>query len=614
MNKIRAAAHRPWTAVVIFFVILLSVAGVTAWPGRAAEDPLNRPGLYWTDLSADIIYRANLDGSQIEEVLTVPGLGEQQPAAVIIDRATGELIFWADAPGSWEKHLIWRAGMNGFDVRLAFLDLHNYMFPGDGSMALALDSRNHDLYWGSEQPYYYGAGDLDSGSIFRGNLDDGQLGVRFMPGPMDPFSFPEEQPDLELDQEANMFYWSDADGIRRAPLDGIETEFVLQNYAWPMSALENTPFALDREAGTIYYLSSGEFSNQMLTRTDIGAPWNVEELVPEDNGQVLDIAVDTVNDKLYWSVRGRETAIRRSSLDGTSVETIVDDVQGPLGLALDTAAGKLYWADWDARKIQRANLDGSSLEDLTDTAPVRPRYLALDGAQGLIYWSGQGDGRVWQSPMNGGGFNLLVAGTSGKTGGIDYHAATDTLFWLDTAGNTVTKAFSDGTGVVDVLYPRTGHVGGLFLEAEMEKIVWFDQGHQAIRRANMDGSGVETVLSGGFDLATSLAWDPMRQRMCWTDPFMRHIECAGWNGEGRRTILSQEDGLRRPNVLAIDARAGHIYWTDWTTHSLHRANVDGSDMVVIIPDLIAQPSGLALNLEPPEVRRAYMPLVLVGST
>ena len=302
-------------------------------------------------------------------------------------------------------------------------------------------------------------------------------------------------------------------------------------------------------------------------------------------------------------------AIKKADLDGANKETIVDQLEGPLGLAIDPAAGKIYWTDWFAQKIQRANLDGSVLEDLVNTAPMRPRFLALNDAGGVVYWTGQGNGRVWQAPKEGGDMSLLVPGDSAKTGGIAYNPAADTLYWTDTASRSVSTARGDGTDVRDILYPRAGGVKGLFVEQETGKIVWYDLGAQAIKRANLDGSETETILSGDFGEATALAWDPLRRIFCWADPLRSHIGCAGWNGENRRIILSEEDGLRRPNEVAIDPRTGYVYWTDWETKSLHRANLDGSDKVDIVSGSLIEPSGLALYLEALQVERAYLPLL-----
>lgn len=611
MNKIRSQGPRLLPALATLLLLLLAFSGAAAWSARAAEDPVQTPGLYFTDASSPHIYRANLDGSQVENVLTVSG----DASAIIIDQAAGEMIFWAQ--DFQMDSVLWRAGLDGSDLRPAFLNLQDTIHVyWDRSVALGLDGKKRDLYWGSQQPYYY----YEYGhptSIVRGNLANGDIGVRFMPGPKDPFRYAEEQPDLEIDAAAGLFYWSDADGIRRATFDGVEAEAVVLDQYEPLYPLENTPFALDSEAGDIYFVSArwDDSSDIILVRADLDAPWNREELfaVAEySKGQVMDVAVDPVHDKIYWSLRGRETAIKRANLDGTEMETIVGQVEGPQGLALDPAAGKIYWVDWLAQKVQRANLDGSALEDLVDTAPMRPRFLTLNKTAGMIYWTGRGNGRVWQAPMAGGEAGLLTPGESDKTGGIAYDPLTDMVFWTDTAGFLVTRARSDGTAVTDVLYPRVRDARGLFVEEEMGKLVWFDLGTQTIKRANLDGGAAETILAGDFGEATSIAWDPLRRSFCWADPIQRHIACAGWNGESRRTILSEADGLRRPNVLAIDARAGHVYWTDWGTAALHRANLDGSEMVDIIPGGLHEPSGLALNLEPLEVRRAFLPLVTVS--
>lgn len=61
------------------------------------------------------------------------------------------------------------------------------------------------------------------------------------------------------------------------------------------------------------------------------------------------------------------------------------------------------------------------------------------------------------------------------------------------------------------------------------------------------------------------------------------------DGSGRRVIVSD---CRLPDGIAVDAEAGHIYWTNMGTPrlgdgSIERANLDGGDRVMIVPPGVA---------------------------
>jgi PKD repeat protein len=73
------------------------------------------------------------------------------------------------------------------------------------------------------------------------------------------------------------------------------------------------------------------------------------------------IAIDSDNGKIYWT--GGD-AIHRCNLDGTGVETIVDDADSPRGIAVDPELGKIYWGE-DGR-IREANLDGTGVGTILD--------------------------------------------------------------------------------------------------------------------------------------------------------------------------------------------------------------------------------------------------------
>jgi len=58
------------------------------------------------------------------------------------------------------------------------------------------------------------------------------------------------------------------------------------------------------------------------------------------------------------------------------------------------------------------------------------------------------------------------------------------------------------------------------------------------------------------------------------------------DGSGRKTVVT---GCRHPDGIALDLRAGHIYWTNMgvpsvNDGSIERCNLDGSDRKVIVPE------------------------------
>ncbi|HJQ79388.1 MAG TPA: hypothetical protein VJ828_05505, partial [Lacipirellulaceae bacterium] len=57
------------------------------------------------------------------------------------------------------------------------------------------------------------------------------------------------------------------------------------------------------------------------------------------------IAIDPVERKVYWTLDGTVNQIRRANLDGTNVETVLDNGDGPNVIAIDIPRRKMYFGN-----------------------------------------------------------------------------------------------------------------------------------------------------------------------------------------------------------------------------------------------------------------------------
>ena len=155
--------------------------------------------MYWTDYRANTIRRANLDGSNVED-LVVTSLGN--PYGIALDVAGGKM-YWTDA--GTEK--IQRADLNGSHVEdLVIAGL-------DSPRGIALDVAAGKLYWT----------DRSSDKIQRANLDGS--GVEDLV----TTESPSHRDGLALDVASGKMYWTERrlGKIQRANLDGTGIEDVL---------------------------------------------------------------------------------------------------------------------------------------------------------------------------------------------------------------------------------------------------------------------------------------------------------------------------------------------------------------------------------------------------
>lgn len=92
-----------------------------------------------------------------------------------------------------------------------------------------------------------------------------------------------------------------------------------------------------------------------------------------------------IGSMIYWSETATElsqtssSAIRRSSLNGSNVETLIrSSLHTPSGLVIDNAAGNLYWIDRHLKRIEVSRLNGSARKVLISSDLTDPHSLAID--------------------------------------------------------------------------------------------------------------------------------------------------------------------------------------------------------------------------------------------
>jgi cytoskeletal protein CcmA (bactofilin family) len=84
--------------------------------------------------------------------------------------------------------------------------------------------------------------------------------------------------------------------------------------------------------------------------------------------------------------------------------------------------------------------------------------------------------------------------------------------------------------------------------------------------------------------------------MYWTDFGTAKIQRANLDGSSVEDLVT---GLPAPLGIALDRSAGKMYWTDAGTNKIQRANLDGSSVEDLVTTGLSLPSGIALDVTPP---------------
>ena len=252
--------------------------------------------MYWTDRGTDKIQRANLDGLQVEDLITT---GLFIPGGIALDVASGKM-YWTDLGTA----KIQRANLDGSQVE-------DLITTGLGRPhGIALDVASGKMYWT----------DWRTDKIQCANLDGSQVEDLITTGLSTPRI-------IALDVASGKMYWTDYKKIQRANLDGSRVEDLITTGL-------RTPegIALDVASGKMYWT---DFDTAKIQRANLDGS-QVEDLITTGLRGPRIIALDVASGKMYWTDFGT-TKIQRANLDGSQVEDLITTgLRAPYGIALDT--------------------------------------------------------------------------------------------------------------------------------------------------------------------------------------------------------------------------------------------------------------------------------------
>ncbi len=327
--KNRVLAQK-WIVFILVTILLTTVVHGLSYGQGSAK-------IYWTE--SDKIRRANLDGSNVEDILTEL----ESPRDIALDLHNRKM-YWVKTFSDTPK--ISRANLDGSNMEVIFnreeqnvkqnKHLHS---PG----CIAIDTKASKIYWGN----WRGLWGISRADNDGSNIED--IKIKPLDGAGAIFGRIVDAESIELDLKSGKMYWADSfnDNIGRANLDG-------SNY----EELGTTPaplgLALDLRNRHVYW--TDPFLDR-IERSFLNGN-NVETLLTELN-RPTDIALDLRSQKMYWVETNWKTIkskIQRANLDGTNVTTIFSGLNTVRGIALDTEGVYDVTPDTDKLTTTWANM------------------------------------------------------------------------------------------------------------------------------------------------------------------------------------------------------------------------------------------------------------------
>lgn len=167
--------------------------------------------------------------------------------------------------------------------------------------------------------------------------------------------------------------------------------------------------------------------------------------------------------------------------------------------------------------------------------------------------------------------------------GIAYDWVSDTIYWCDSqlkqvislnvnSGMRYVIAYGDTPRAI-VVHPCKGY------------LFWTDVGRvPIIARSSLAGSDYKPIVRTDIKWPNGLTIDFDDDKLYWADAFFDRIERSNLDGNYRQVLSTAL------HPFALTVHHHYIYWTDWSTGSVYRAEkYSGSNMVPLVTDLSSRP-------------------------
>ena len=233
-----------------------------------------------------------------------------------------------------------------------------------------------------------------------------------------------------------------------------------------------------------------------------------------------------------------------------------------------------------------------------------PHGIALDVAGGKMYWTDDSADKIQRANLDGSNIETLIALGYGDPYGIALDVAGGKMYWADEGRNKILRANLDGSNIETLVAHGLDDPHDIALDVAGGKMYWTDDSADRIQRANLDGSNIETLvrrtkrsfwggISGRGD-PYGIALDVAGGKMYWADEGENEILRANLDGSNIEILVSH--GLANPHGIALDVIGGKMYWTDDSANRIQRANLDGSNIENLITHGLIDPYGIALDI------------------
>ncbi|KAG8559732.1 hypothetical protein GDO81_017431 [Engystomops pustulosus] len=528
--------------------------------------------IYWCDFSSSVsayngIRRVKPNGSNFRNVVT-GGIGRNGIRGIAVDWVAGNLYF---TNAFLTETFIEIVRLNTTYRRVLMktsVDMPRH---------IVVDPKNRYLFWAD-----YG----QNPKIERAFLDCTNRTVLVSEGISTPRG-------LAVDRNTGYVYWVDdsLDMIARIRPEGGETEIVRYGNRNPtpygITVFQNTIIWVDRNLKKIFQASK--------------EPQNTEQpTVLRDNINLLrDV---TVFDKRFQPILPGEVNNNPCLVNNGGCQHFCFALPGTQTRKCGCAFGAIG-PDGTRCIISTDDYLIYALEGSINSLPLDPENhsppfprvnvprtavaLDYDSSDNRIYYTrsvGAGRSEIRYFGLSALNQHTTVASDLGAPDGIAFDWIHKRVYYSDYLNQTITSMALNGSG--RTVIARVPRPRAIMLDPCRGYMYWTDWGSNAkIERATLGGNFRTVIVNTSMVWPNGLTLDYEEDRIYWADASLQKIERCSLTGANREVVVSTAI-----YPFAMTLYDQHIYWTDWNTRSIYRANKhDGSDQIVMIQNLPQRP-------------------------
>ncbi len=184
--------------------------------------------------------------------------------------------------------------------------------------------------------------------------------------------------------------------------------------------------------------------------------------------------------------------------------------------------------------------------------------------------------------------NILAqnASTVSAPEGLAYDWVTDTLFYTDNDLNQVVRYDLPTNQRYIISYSQSPRA--IAVHPCQGLLFWTDIGvRPMIARSSLVGANYKPIITTDIKWPNGLTIDFSTSRLFWADAYFNKIESADFDGNFRQVLSTAV------HPFAITVHGHFIYWSEWSTNSIHRAEkYQGSNTLTLVQGLPKRPMDL----------------------